>query len=106
MSLNCPAFYIFASEASYVYILSRQKFIINAKNGLFFRVFEKPDACGQIDNSVTRQVNFKKIKIGGNAEIQRFKCDILGDFQTMCCLVLLASMASIISVTPCINDSP
>ena len=29
-----------ASEASYVYILSGQKFIKNAKNGPFWRVFE------------------------------------------------------------------
>ena len=29
-----------ASEASYVYILSGQKFIKNAKNGLFLQVFE------------------------------------------------------------------
>ena len=29
-----------ASEASYVYILSGQKLIINAKNGPFWRVFE------------------------------------------------------------------
>ena len=30
-----------ASEASYVYILSGQKLIKNAKNGPFWRVFEK-----------------------------------------------------------------
>ena len=29
-----------ASEASYVYILSGQKFLKNAKNGQFWRVFE------------------------------------------------------------------
>ena len=29
-----------ASEASYVYIMSGQKFIKNAKNGTFWRVFE------------------------------------------------------------------
>ena len=29
-----------ASKASYVYILSRKKFIKNAKNGPFWRVFE------------------------------------------------------------------
>ena len=29
-----------ASEASYIYILSGQKFIRNAKNGQFWRVFE------------------------------------------------------------------
>ena len=36
-----------ASEASYVYILSGQKFLKNAKNGQFWRVFEKSEACGQ-----------------------------------------------------------
>ena len=36
-----------ASEASYVYILSGQKLIKNAKNGPFWRVFKKPEACGQ-----------------------------------------------------------
>ena len=32
---------LIASEASYVYILSGQKLIKNAKNGSFWRVFEK-----------------------------------------------------------------
>ena len=36
-----------ASEASYVYILSGQKFIKNAKNGTFWRVFCKPEVYGQ-----------------------------------------------------------
>mgnify|MGYP006888589198 CR=1 FL=1 len=35
------------SEASFVYILIGQKFIKNAKNGPFWRVFSKPEACGQ-----------------------------------------------------------
>ena len=35
-----------ASEASYVYILSEQKFIKNAKNGHFGDLL-KPQACGQ-----------------------------------------------------------
>ena len=35
-----------ASEASYVYILSGQKLIKNAKNGQFWQVFENK-ACGQ-----------------------------------------------------------
>ena len=34
-------------------------------------------------NSVTRQVNFNRTKVGGNTKIQKFKWDILGDFQTM-----------------------
>ena len=33
-----------ASEASYVYILSRQKLI---KKGLIFAIFWKPEVCGQ-----------------------------------------------------------
>ena len=39
-----------ASEASYVYILSGQKFIKNAKNaknGQFCRVFGNSEVCGQ-----------------------------------------------------------
>ena len=36
-----------ASKESYVYILSGQKFLKNAKNGPFWRSFEKPEACGQ-----------------------------------------------------------
>ena len=36
-----------ASEASYVYILSGQKLIKNAKNGPFLASFWKPEACGQ-----------------------------------------------------------
>ena len=36
-----------ASEASYVYILSGQKFIKNAEKGQFLRVFDKPEVCGQ-----------------------------------------------------------
>ena len=47
-----------ASEASYVYILSGQKFIKNAKNGPFWRVFEK---------------NMRQIVLP----------DILGDFKTL-----------------------
>ena len=35
-------------------------------------------------NSVTRHVSFNRTKIGENAKIQKFKCDILSNFQTMC----------------------
>ena len=35
-----------ASEASYVYILSGQKLIKNAKNGPILASFWKPEACG------------------------------------------------------------
>ena len=34
-------------------------------------------------NSVTRQVTFNKQKLVKNAKIQKFKCDILSNFQTM-----------------------
>ena len=36
-----------ASEAIYAYIFSGQKLIKNAKNRPFWRVFRKPEACGQ-----------------------------------------------------------
>ena len=68
--------FIIASEASYVYILSGQKFIKKAKIGQF-GVFLKN--CSLRSNSVTRYVNFNRTKID-----EKFKCDIFGDFQTMC----------------------
>ena len=67
-----------ASEASYIYILSGQKLIENAINGPFWRVFRKPEACGQTvlpDRSIL--VGQKLVK---NAKIERFKCDILSNF--------------------------
>ena len=66
------------SEASYVYILNGQKFIKNAKNGQF----RKPEACGQTvlpDRSLSIEQ-----KLVENAKIEKFKRDILGDFQTLC----------------------
>ena len=45
-----------ASEASYIYILSEQKFIKNAKNGQFWRVDENLENL----NIVTRQVTIFK----------------------------------------------
>ena len=44
--------------------------------------FWKPEACGQTvlpDRSVLIGQ-----KLVGKAKIQKFKCDILSDFQTMC----------------------
>ena len=85
-----------ASEASYVYIFSGQKSIKNTKNGPFWRVFRKPEACGQTvlpDRSVL--IGQKLVE---NAKIKKFKCDILGDFQTLWCgysLVLILSMRSL-----------
>ena len=63
------------SEAGYVYILSRQKLVKNAKNGQFWRVFKKTEACGQTvlpDRSVLIGQ-----KLTENAKIKKFKCDIL-----------------------------
>ena len=57
-----------ASEASYVYILSGQKLIINAKNDPFWRVV----FCLQ-SNSVTRQVTFKRTKIGRKCQNWKIK---------------------------------
>ena len=54
-----------ASEASYVYILSGQKLIKNAKNSPFRRVFEDLKLAV---NSVTRQVSFNRTKIGGKCQ--------------------------------------
>ena len=63
-----------ASEASYVYILSGQKWSILAS-------FWKPEACGQTvlpDRSVVIGQ-----KLAEKAKIQKFKYDILSNFQTM-----------------------
>ena len=69
----------FASEASYVYILSGQKLIKNAKNDPFWRVFENlklaVKQCYQTDRSVLMGQ-----KLMENAKIQKFKCDLLSNF--------------------------
>ena len=58
-----------ASEASYVYVLSGQKLIQNAKNGPIWRVFEN------------LKLSVKQCyQIGQFAKIEKFKCDIFGDF--------------------------
>ena len=52
------------------------------KIGPFWRVFDKPKACGQTvlpDRSVL--IGQKLVE---SAQIQTFKCDILSNFQTMC----------------------
>ena len=70
-----------ASEASYVYILSVQKLLKNAKNGPFWRVFWKPEDCSQTvlpDRSIL--IGQKLVE---NAKIQKFKFDILSNFHTM-----------------------
>ena len=69
-----------ASEASYVYILSGQKLIKNAKSGHF----------GEFLTTWNGQTVFpdRSILIGQklmkNVKIPKFKCDILSNFQTMC----------------------
>ena len=53
----------------------------NGKNRSFWRVFEKPEACGQTvlpDRSVL--IGQKLVE---NAKIIKFKWDFLSDFQTM-----------------------
>ena len=63
-------------------ILSGQKFTKNAKNGPFWRVFLKPEACGQTvlpDRSILIGQ-----KLAENAKIKNFKWDILIYFQTLC----------------------
>ena len=61
------------SGASYVYILSGQKLIKNAKNGPFWRVFESLKlAVKQCYQTGKKMPKF-----------QKFKCDILSNFQTI-----------------------
>ena len=71
--------FIIASEASYIYISRGQKFNKNATNA-HFGEFLKPEACGQTvlpDRSVL--IGHKLVE---NAQITKFKCDILSDFKT------------------------
>ena len=70
----------FASEASYVYILSGQKFIKNGKNGQFGE-FWKPEACSQ--TVLPDRLILMRQKLVENAKIEKIKCDILSNFQTM-----------------------
>ena len=65
-----------ASEASYVYILNGQKLI---QKWSILASFWKPEACGQTvlpDRSILIGQ-----KLMENAKIEKFKCDILGDFS-------------------------
>ena len=71
-----------ASEASYVYILSGQKLILKCQKLSIWASFWKPEGCGQTvlpDRSVL--IGQKLVE---NAKIKKIKCDILGDFQTLC----------------------
>ena len=58
-----------ASEASYVYNRSWQKFLKNAKTASFGTLVKQCYQTGQ--------------KLVDYAKIEKFKCDILGDFETM-----------------------
>ena len=68
--------------ASYVYKLSRQKFIKNAKKWSILASFWKPEACGQ--TLLPDRLLLKRQKFVENVKLSKFKCDILSDFQTMC----------------------
>ena len=61
-----------ASEASYVYIKSGQKFIKNAKIGQVLQLF---DDLALRSNSVTRLISIGKTVVR-NAQISKFKCDV------------------------------
>ena len=62
------------SEASYIYMLSGQKLIKNAKNAPFWRVYQNlklaVKQCYQTGQFLIGQ------KLVENAKIQKFKCDI------------------------------
>ena len=67
-----------ASEASYVYILSGQKLVQNAKNSPLWRVFENLKLA--VKQCYQTGQFFMGQKLAENAKIEKFKCDILGDF--------------------------
>ena len=69
-----------ASEASYVYILSRQKFTKNTQKWSIWRLFEKLKLAVKLlrDRSL-----LKVQKLMENAKVEKLKCDIFGDFQTL-----------------------
>ena len=67
-----------ASEASYVYILSEQKFIKNAKKWYILAIFRKPETCCQL---VLPDWSINDPKLVENAKTPIFKCDILGFFK-------------------------
>ena len=47
----------------------------NDKNGPFWLVFEKPEACGQ--TVLPDRLVLMKQKLVENTKIEKFKCDIL-----------------------------
>ena len=78
--LEKVSFYI-ASEASYVYILSGQKLIKNAKNGPFWWLFWKPEVSGP--TVLPNRSLLMGQKMMENAKIEKLKCDFFADFQTL-----------------------
>ena len=66
-----------ASEASYVYILSRQKLIKNAKNGQIGEFLKTWSLSQTVLPDMSISIGQKLVE---NAKIG--KCDILSDFQT------------------------
>ena len=72
-----------ASVASYDYILSGSLKMPKMAN---LASFWKPETSGQTvlpDRSI-----LLRQKLLENAKIEKFKCDILGDFQTLCRVLL------------------
>ena len=68
-------------RAKRAYILSGQKLIKDAKNCIFWRVFRKPEDCGQTvlpDRLVL--IGQKLVEI---AKMPKFKCDISNMFGTL-----------------------
>ena len=66
----------------YVYILSGQKLIKKCQKWSNLASFWKPEACGQTE--LPDRSTLIGQKLVENAKVQKFKCDILGDFQTLC----------------------
>ena len=93
-----------ASEASYVYILNRQKLIKNAKIGPFWRVFLKPEACGQTE--LPDRLALIGQKLVENAKIEKFKCDVLGDFQTLCLWISVLEQSSVRIPMKLVKNNP
>ena len=69
-----------ASEASYIYNLSRQKFLNNAKNAPFWRVFENFKLGVKVLPDMSLLIGQKMME---NAKIEISKWDIFADFQTI-----------------------
>ena len=62
---------------------TKQKYIENAKIDPFWRVFENLKLPVKQCYSVPRQVTYIGQKLVKNAKIEKFKCDILSNFQTL-----------------------